>query len=174
MILGFTNKDKQESNCSLIITSPFSTKKISPLPPSMSPVSKNIQKSNSHSLCKVGGIYIYIKFWNLNFTLAQNLFSKIREYIKTCILKVLYSYVFDCNVIGFINTEISNRFINNHKLLSLSNLSLLFNQPLSFLDKNCTLPHLLENKKNSSHHCLCKVVTRNKAHLRMCHLLNLG
>ena len=105
--LEFTNKDKQESNCSLIITSPFSTKKISPLPPSMSPVSKNIQKSNSHSLCKVGGIYIYIKFWNLNFTLAQKLFSKIREYIKTCILKVLYSYVFDCNVLGFINTKIT-------------------------------------------------------------------
>ena len=51
----------------------------------------------------------------------------------------------------FIKTKISN----NHKLLSLSNLT-LFYQPIIFWEK-CTLPNYLENKQNSDPRPFCKM-----------------
>ena len=55
--------------------------------------------------------------------------------------------------VGFISAKISN----NHKLLSYTNLLLLFYQPPPFFGEICTLPYFLENKQNSNPHLLCKV-----------------
>ena len=54
--------------------------------------------------------------------------------------------------LGFTNRNISN----NDKLLSISNLPLLFYHPLSFGGK-CTFPHFLNNKQNSNPHLLWKI-----------------
>ena len=56
--------------------------------------------------------------------------------------------------LGSIHTKISS----NHKLLSLSNLdssTILSTSP--FFGEKCTLPHFLENKRNSNPYHLCKV-----------------
>ena len=51
----------------------------------------------------------------------------------------------------FINTKIGNK----RKLLSLSNLLLLFYQPLPICGKNVPSLHFMENKHNFNHHLLC-------------------
>ena len=84
------------------------------------------------------------------------IFFKISVFLKTYSANFWYKwtllyYPWIVMFLGFTNTKISN----NHKLVSLSNLPLLFHVPLPFWGKNVPpLKNCLENRQNSN---LCKV-----------------